>query len=115
MAGKSAKIDSTAEFERSAKTARKADKYVLRLYVAGVCGRSSAAIRSVTALCEEHLKDRYELEIIDIYQQPTLAKGEQIIAAPTLIKQLPQPLRRFIGDMADKERIHVGLDLRPKK
>ena len=112
MPRKSAVVNSTAEFEKSVKTK---EKYVLRLYVAGISVRSSAAIRTVTALCEEHLKDRYELEIIDIYQQPTLAKGEQIIAAPTLIKQLPKPLRRLIGDMADKERILVGLDLRPKK
>jgi len=115
MARKSAIIDSTAEFDNAVKAARKAEKYVLRLYIAGINIRSSAAIRSVTALCEEHLKDRYDLEIIDLYKQPTLAKGEQIIAAPTLIKKLPQPLRRFIGDMADKERILVGLDLRPKK
>ena len=115
MARKSAVTDSTAEFEKAIKTKRKAEKYVLRLYVAGINVRSSAAIRNVTALCEEHLKDHYELEIIDIYKQPTLAKGEQIIAAPTLIKKLPQPLRRLIGDMADKERILVGLDLRAKK
>jgi circadian clock protein KaiB len=106
---------STAGFKKAAKAARKPEKYVLRLYVAGINVRSSAAIRNVTALCEEHLKDRYDLEIIDIYKQATLAKGEQIIAAPTLIKKIPQPLRRFIGDMADKERILVGLDLQPKK
>jgi circadian clock protein KaiB len=115
MAKKSTAKNSTAEFEKAAKAARRAEKYVLRLYVAGINVRSSAAIRTVMAICEEHLKDHYELEIIDIYKQPTLAKGEQIIAAPTLIKKLPQPLRRFIGDMADKERILVGLDLRPKK
>jgi circadian clock protein KaiB len=114
MAKKSAIIDSTAEFEKAVKRARKGEKYVLRLYVAAINVRSSAAIRTVTSLCEEHLKDHYELEIIDIYKQPTLAKGEQIIAAPTLIKQLPEPLRRIIGDMADKDRILVGLDLRPK-
>jgi len=115
MARKSATKESTAEFEKAAKSASRSGKYVLRLYIAGVSVRSSAALRNATALCEEHLKDRYELEIIDIYQQPTLAKGEQIIAAPTLIKELPLPLRRFIGDMADKERILVGLDLQPKK
>jgi circadian clock protein KaiB len=115
MAKKSAIIDSTADFEKAVKVSRKSEKYVLRLYIAGINIRSSAAIRAITTLCEEHLKDHYELEIIDIYKQPTLAKGEQIIAAPTLIKKLPQPLRRFIGDMADKERILVGLDLRPKK
>jgi circadian clock protein KaiB len=115
MSNKSAIKTSTAEFEKAVSSTRKAEKYVLRLYVAGINLRSSAAIRAVTTLCEEHLKDHYDLEIIDIYKQPTLAKGEQIIAAPTLIKKLPQPLRRFIGDMADKERILVGLDLRPKK
>jgi circadian clock protein KaiB len=115
MAKKTAVINSTAEFEKAVKGPRKAEKYVLRLYVAGINVRSSAAIRAVTSLCDEHLKGHCELEIIDIYKQPTLAKGEQIIAAPTLIKKLPEPLRRFIGDMADKERILVGLDLRPKK
>jgi len=89
-------------------------KYVLRLYVAGITPRSQEAIRTVTAICEQHLAGRYDLEVIDLYQQPTLAKGEQIIAAPTLIKKLPQPLRRFIGNMANKERILVGLDLRPR-
>lgn len=92
----------------------KEQPYVLRLYVAGITPRSEQAIRTVTAICEEHLAGRYELEVIDIYQQPTLAKGEQIIAAPTLIKKLPAPLRRFIGNMANKEKILVGLDLRPK-
>jgi circadian clock protein KaiB len=88
--------------------------YVLRLYVAGLTPRSTAAIRSVKEVCERHLQGRYELEIVDIYQQPTLAKGEQIVAAPTLIKQLPLPLRRLIGDMADEQRVLVGLDLRTK-
>jgi circadian clock protein KaiB len=114
MAKKSLSSD-TAEFEKAVKTARQAKKYVLRLYVAGINPKSSLAIRNVTAICEERLKDHYDLEIIDIYQQPMLAKGEQIIAAPTLIKKLPQPLRRFIGDMANKDRILVGLDLQPKK
>ncbi len=92
----------------------KQEKYILRLYVAGVTPRSQEAIRTVTSICEEHLAGRYELEVIDLYQQPTLAKGEQIIAAPTLIKKLPAPLRKFIGGMADKEKILVGLDLRPR-
>jgi len=111
------KKHTTSDLETLEAAARKAEqqKYVLRLYVAGTTPRSQAAIRTVTALCEEYLPGRYELEVIDIYQQPTLAKGEQIIAAPTLIKQLPQPLRRFIGSMANKEKILVGLDLRPKQ
>jgi circadian clock protein KaiB len=89
--------------------------FVLRLYVAGITPRSTEAIANVTAVCETHLAGRYELEIIDIYQQPVLAKGEQIIAAPTLIKKLPLPLRRLIGDMSQKERILVGLDLQARK
>ena len=93
---------------------QKTAQYVLKLYVAGMTPRSSAAIRSVTEVCEEFLKGRYKLEVIDVYRQPTLAKGEQIIAAPTLIKKLPEPLRRLIGDMANKERVLIGLDLRSK-
>ena len=115
MAKKRQKTDSVAEFEKAAQKAAKEQKYVLRLYVAGINPCSSAAIQSITTICEEHLKGRYDLEIIDIYQQPTLAKGEQIVAAPTLIKKLPEPLRRFIGNLADEERILVGLDLRPRE
>ncbi len=89
-------------------------RYVLRLYVAGMTPRSQTAIRSVTAICEDYLKNDYELEIIDLYQQPALARGEQIIAAPTLIKKLPLPLRKFIGDLSDRERLFFGLDVRPK-
>ena len=90
------------------------EKYVLKLYVAGMTPRSSLAVDNVKKICEEHLRGRYDLEVVDIYQQPVLAKGEQIIAAPTLIKKLPLPLRKFIGDMSDKERILIGLDLRPR-
>lgn len=107
--------DVTAEFENVLAAGTQTEKYVLRLYVAGVTPRSSAAIRSITQICEEHLKGRYELEIIDIYQRLPLARGEQIIAAPTLIRKLPSPLRRIIGDMANKDRVLLGLDLRPKK
>jgi circadian clock protein KaiB len=111
---KRSKPDRAADFEKLAAKSRQAERYVLRLYVAGINPRSSDAIKSITEICEEHLKGRYDLEIIDIYQQPALAKGEQIIAAPTLIKKLPEPLRRFIGNLADRERILVGLDLRAK-
>ncbi len=97
-------------FESALKTAKN-DKYVLRLYVAGATFRATQAILKIREFCETHLRGRYELEVIDIYQQPVLAKGEQIIATPTLIKKLPVPLRRFIGDMADTDRILVGLDL----
>ena len=90
-------------------------RYVLRLYVAGLTHRSLKAISAVRSICEEHLHGRYELEVVNIFDEPTLAKGEQIIAAPTLIKKLPLPLRRLIGDMADTEKLLVGLDLREKK
>lgn len=105
--------NSAAEFEQKLKEARE-EKYLLRLYVAGMTIKSKRAIQNVKQICEEHLKGRCELEVIDVFQQPVLAKGEQIIATPTLLKKLPVPLRRFIGDMSEKERILVGLDLRPK-
>jgi circadian clock protein KaiB len=89
--------------------------YVLRLYVTGMTPKSINAIENIRKICEENLKGRYELEVIDIYQQPEFAKKEEIIAAPTLIKKLPLPLRKFIGDMSNKEKILVGLDLVPKK
>ncbi len=89
-------------------------RYLLRLYITGTTKRSMRAIASVRKICEEHLKGRYELEVIDIYQQKGLAKEANIVAAPTLIKKLPLPLRKMIGDMANTERILVGLDLRPK-
>lgn len=88
---------------------------MLRLYIAGVSLRSSHAIANIKKICEEHLKGRYELEVIDIYQNPELAKSAQVIAAPTLIKSLPPPLRKFIGDLHDTERILIGLDLKLKE
>ncbi len=87
------------------------EQYVLRLYVTGMTARSAIAVRNLQAICDEYLKVRYDLEVIDIYQQPVLTKGEQIIAAPTLIKKLPLPMRRIIGDMSNRERVLVGLDL----
>jgi circadian clock protein KaiB len=107
-------IDSTQEFEAAIKRKPK-EVYTLKLYIAGITLRSSRAVANIKEICETYLKDRYKLEVIDVYQQPTLAKGEQILAAPTLIKKLPLPLRKFIGDMADTEKILVGLDLRPSK
>lgn len=88
-------------------------KYFLRLYVTGTTPQSSRAITNIKKICEGYLKGRYVLEVVDIYQQPVLARGEQIIAAPTLIKRLPLPLRKFIGDMSNTERILLGLDVRP--
>ena len=96
----------------AAASAQKDAHYVLRLYVTGTTGASARALVNIRKICDEHLAGRYELEVVDILQRPTLAKGEQILAAPTLIKQLPLPLRRFIGDMSRTERILLGLDLR---
>ena len=100
-----------AALEKAA-AGRKTERYVLRLYIAGMTPRSTLAIQNIRKICEEHLEGRYDLQVIDIYQQPVLAEGEQIIAAPTLVKKLPLPLRRFIGDMSQTERILVGMDLR---
>jgi circadian clock protein KaiB len=94
--------------------ARGNNHYTMRLYISGFSPKSQRAIDNLKAICEEHLKDRYEMEVIDIFQQPELAKAGQIIAAPTLIKELPLPLRRFIGDMSQTEKILVGLEIKPK-
>ncbi len=112
---KTTKVKSaTAAFEQSlAKPSR--PRLALRLYVAGMTPRSARAIANIKKICDEHLKGLYALQVIDIYQQPVLAEGDQIIAVPTLIKKLPPPLRRFIGDLSDRERVLIGLDLKPKK
>jgi circadian clock protein KaiB len=90
------------------------ERYVLRLFVTGMTPRSTEAFAIIKAICEEHLHGRYELEVIDIYQHPHLARDEQIVAVPTLVKRLPAPLRRLIGDLSNVERVLIGLDLRRK-
>jgi circadian clock protein KaiB len=102
--------DARASFERAARTPP-SDRYVLRLYVTGMTARSSRAVNNLRAICDEYLEGRYDLEVIDIYQQPVLTKGEQIVAAPTLIKKLPLPMRRIIGDMSNRDGVLLGLDL----
>jgi circadian clock protein KaiB len=87
-------------------------RYVLRLYVTGMTLRSMQAIANLRAICETRLQGRYELEVVDIYRHPQLARDEQIVAAPTLIKKLPLPLRRMVGDLSDQEQVLMGLDLR---
>ena len=105
--------DSTGAFE-SAVTASQSQRYMLRLFITGMTPRSTEALATIKAICEQNLKGRYDLEVIDIYQHPERAKEAQIIAAPTLVKELPEPLRRLIGNLSDTERVLIGLDLRPK-
>jgi circadian clock protein KaiB len=99
---------------KSAPRSVESNHYVLRLYVAGQTPKSLSAITNIKKICEENLQGRYELEVIDLYQQPQLAQGDQIIALPTLIRKLPPPLRRIIGDLSNTERVLVGLDIRSK-
>jgi circadian clock protein KaiB len=89
------------------------DFYMLRLYVAGQTPKSLAAFANLKKICEEHLAGRYKIEITDLLENPTLAKGDQILAIPTLVRKLPEPVRKIIGDLSNTERVLVGLDLRP--
>jgi circadian clock protein KaiB len=102
---------STAKYDLAMSESGK-DKYILRLYITGTTNRSVLALTNLKKICEEYLDGRYELEVIDLYQMPSLAKDEQIIAAPTLIKKLPLPFRRIIGDMSNIEKVLMGLDLK---
>jgi circadian clock protein KaiB len=90
-------------------------KYALRLYVCGSTAKSALAVENIKRICEQHLKNRYDLEVIDIYQQPNLARDEQIVAVPTLIKRLPIPLRRLIGDLSNLKEVLFGLDLKMRE
>ena len=86
-------------------------KYILRLYVTGSSVRSMRAVYNLKRICEEHLPNDYELEVIDVYKRPEVAREEQIVAVPMLVKKLPAPLRKFVGDLSNTEKILVGLDL----
>ncbi len=105
------KAETTEQFEKAVSRLGKG-KYMLCLYVAGLTPNSARAISNLKKICEEHLAGQYDLNVIDVYRRPTLAKGEQIVAAPTLIKKLPLPMRKLIGDMSDKGKVLVGLDIR---
>ncbi|HVN20019.1 MAG TPA: circadian clock KaiB family protein [Dongiaceae bacterium] len=96
-------------------SATDAEKWDLRLYVAGQTPRSVAAFANLKRLCEEHLAGRYNIEVIDLLKHPQLAAGDQILAIPTLVRKLPQPIRKIVGDLRDTERALVGLQLRPGK
>ncbi|MBE7198669.1 MAG: circadian clock KaiB family protein [Parafilimonas terrae] len=88
--------------------------YHLRLYVAGQTTKSLAAMTNLKRFCEEHLAGRYDIEVIDLMKNPQLAAGDQILAIPTLVRRLPSPLKRIIGDLSNTEKVLVGLDIRPK-
>ena len=106
-------MSSTEEFDKTVANSGNG-KYKLRLFTTGTTTRSMMAISNLKKICEENLQGKYELEVIDLYKNPHLAKEEQIIAAPTLIKKLPLPLRRIIGDMSNEEKVLIGLDLKLK-
>src|SRR6478752_4414233 len=95
--------------------AKKEEKWELRLYIAGNTPRSVAALNNLKKYCEEHLKDRYKIEVIDLLVQPQLAAGDQILAVPTLVRKVPEPIRKIIGDLSNEEKVLVGLNIRPVK
>src|SRR5262252_9215723 len=99
--------------EQNPMTTDDADVWELRLYVAGQSPKSVAAFANLKRLCEEHLPGRYTIEVIDLVEHPQLAAGDQILAIPTLVRKLPEPLRRIVGDLRNAERTLVGLDIRP--
>jgi circadian clock protein KaiB len=94
-------------------TPSKKDRYVLRLYIAGSTPQSILAEQNLRELCEEHLAGRYHIEIIDLLKNPDLAQEDQILAVPTLVRELPVPIRKFIGTLSNRDRVLVGFDLRP--
>jgi len=91
---------------------RRPDVWILRLYVAGNTARGSAALRNLEEFCEEHLRGRYKIEVVDLLEHPQLARGDQIFALPTLVRRLPPPMKKIIGDLSNQERLLVGLNLR---
>jgi circadian clock protein KaiB len=102
----------TAKRRESNSNGRPAKVWQLRLYVAGQTPKSLAAFSNLTKICENHLKGQYRIEVIDLVERPLLSRGDQIVAIPTLVRKLPVPVRKIIGDLSDTERVLVGLDLR---
>lgn len=96
-------------------TTPKSEVFLLRLYVAGQTPKSMLAFANLKKICEEHLAGRYEIEVVDLLKNPTLARGDQILAIPTLVRKLPEPVRKIIGDLSNTERVLIGLDLLPRK
>ncbi len=95
--------------------ARNLDTYLLRLYVAGQTPKSMTAFANLKNICEEHLAGRYQIEVVDLLENPQLASGDQILAIPTLVRKLPEPVRKIIGDLSNTERVLIGLDLLPRE
>ena len=93
----------------------KSDPFLLRLYVAGQTPKSMTAFANLKNICEEHLAGRYKIEVVDLLKNPTLARGDQILAVPTLVRKLPEPVRKIIGDLSNTERVLIGLDLLPRE
>ena|SRR6188508_3566093 len=100
------------EFEPATQSAAAAETYELRLYVAGQTPKSILALTNLRQICDEYLQGRYEIEVIDLMENPQLARGDQILAVPTLVRRLPEPIKKIIGDLSNTERVLVGLDLR---
>ena len=96
-------------------TKQKSDPFLLRLYVAGQTPKSMTAFANLKNICEEHLAGRYQIEVVDLLKNPKLARGDQILAIPTLVRKLPEPVRKIIGDLSDTERVLIGLDLLPRE
>ena len=96
-------------------TQTKSDLFLLRLYVAGQTSKSMTAFANLKNICEEHLAGRYQIEVVDLLKNPKLARGDQILAIPTLVRKLPEPVRKIIGDLSDTERVLIGLDLLPRE
>ncbi len=112
--GRVAKRNRTASAKTRAKSRRKV-QWDLRLYVAGQTPRSLAAFANLKRICDEHLAGQYRIEVIDLLENPQLGRGDQILAIPTLVRKLPEPVKKIIGDLSNTERVLVGLDLRPAR
>ena len=118
MAGAPKPWEATNRMQATSKRATRKTptaKWELRLYVAGQTAKSLQAFANLKRICEEHLEGEYRIEIVDLLQNPQLAKGDQIFALPTLVRKLPEPVRKIIGDLSDTERVLVGLDLQPRQ
>lgn len=104
-----------AKTPRTGARKKPSEEWILRLYVAGQSARSAAALQNLKAICNQHLPGRYRIEVIDLLKQPQLARGDQIVAVPTLVRHLPPPVKKIIGDLSNEERVLVGLDLRRQR